>query len=347
MGVVSVDVLHSIDGIRTTTSKRKTVGYRVVVDNQADGIDVIFSDANIPTLDVSTYVFPFSYGTDNDDSSMVCRSLSRPRKTNTQGVWYLEAEFVFERDKNPVTRGVLVTPVTKVESEIVEFAEFIGWYKPKTGSIGSTNNLIEDDEDDKAGVTAIAAGKIGPITNSAGTPVLPGVQRNVGRAGLVVQWSKLTPVSYDQYIDHVNNANVTIVDTYGAYDRTFAAGELMLISARQEPVDYWNLRVLETTLEFEIVEDNNDHFELDRGLSEYVDVGDYDDRGGEYESSADLPPNNMRPIVGADGRPIGQPVPFDGKGKVIPQFTPEKARWLRWRKNPSADFANLAIGVYT
>ena len=347
MAVVNVSVLHAVDGTRTTTTKRKTVGYRVIVDSKDDGIDVIFGAANVPVVDSSTYVSPFKYGNDVDDTTMVCRSLSRPRKGNTQGVWYVDAEFIWERDKNAVTRGVIVTPTTKIESEIVEFAEFRGWYKPGAGALGSTGNLVVDGDIENADVEALETGKIGPITNSAGTPVLPGVQRNVGRPGLTVQWSKLTAVNYDAAIDHVNNANVTITDTYGTYSRTFTAGQLMLVNARQEPTDYWNVRVLETTLEFEIVEDENDHYELDRGLSEYVIVGDDDGKGGSYDSSQDLPPNNMRPIVGADGRPLGQPVPFNGKGKAVEAFQPSKARWLRWKKNPSFDFSTFGIGVFT
>jgi len=345
MAVVSVEVKHAVDfAVSGNNLIRKRVGYRVLCSDKTDGPDVIYASASIPVVNVSSYAAPFKYGNDTDNAKLICREVSSPRKGNTQGAWYVEAEFIYDRDKHVVDRGVIVKPVTRVETEFQEFAEFIEWYKPGTATLAKTSNLVIDTDIVDADVPALTKNKIGPITNSAGTPVIPPVQRPVGKPGLIVKWSKLTKVDYDAFIGCVNNGNVTITDTYGTFSRTFAAGSLLLVAADQEPQDYWNLRVLETTLEFEIVVDNNDHYELDRGLSEYVDVGDDDGKGGAYDSTADLPPNNMRPLSGADGKPISQPIPFDGKGKAVENFVPSKARYLRWRVNPPANFASLGIG---
>ena len=44
---------------------------------------------------------------------------------------------------------------------------------------------------------------------------------------------------------------------------------------------------------------------------------------------------------------ISDPIPFDGNGKFIEAFTPDKARWLRYKTKPSANFAALGIGNFT
>jgi hypothetical protein len=349
MAIVSVEVLHAADTEKTSTTLRKRLTYRVAVNSQLDGPDAITGSALIPQIDSPAgYIAPYKYGNDNDNTKLICRTISNLRKVvNWNGslsVWQLEAEFLYDRDQNPVDRGVKVTPITRTESEVVEFAQFKGWYKPKSGEIGSTGNLIVDGDINEGNSKAMKLEEIGPVTNSAGTPVVPAPERPKGQAGLIVNWLRYSAVEVADLLGSVNSSQVGISDSHGDFDVDYARGKLLLVDYRQDPVDIFGVRYLDTTAELWVIDDENDHFELDRGLSEYVDVGDDDGKGGTYESTIDLPSNNMRPLLGADGQPISQPVPFDGKGKSIEKFEPNKARYLRWKVNPFKNFSILKIG---
>jgi hypothetical protein len=166
MTVVSVTPLHAVDAEKRSNYLRKVVRYRIVCNSELDGPDVITAAA--PQVDSSTYINPWKYGNDNDNSNLVCRSVSNLKKENTRGIWNLDAEFIYERDLNPETRGVKVTPLTRTETEVSEFGEFIGWYKSKNATITHEENLEVDTDIDDVDVKALDIGKVGPITNSAG-----------------------------------------------------------------------------------------------------------------------------------------------------------------------------------
>lgn len=343
MAVVSVLVLHAVDLEQRAKYRRKQVRYRVLCSDPLDGPDAIIGSALVPEVDESTYVSPFKYGNDSDSTLLICRSLGNFKKVNTSGLWEIDAEFIYDRDNDPEAKGVKVTPLTRVEQELVEFAEFRGWYKSNEAALSADGNLVEDGEISDTDVEELDIGAVGPITNSAGTPILPAPERRVGKSGIRVQWSKQSAVEYSDFIGCANNATIGIADTYGDFDVDFEPGTLILISADQDPVDYYNERWFDVTLEFEIVTEYGDIYELDRGLAESVYFGDDDGKGGEYDSSS-LPPSGKRPILGTDGQPISEPVPLDGQGKVIEAYTPAKARWLRYRIAPPKDFDQLQIG---
>jgi len=343
MSVSSVQVLHAIDAEMRAKYLKKQVRYRVTCTSATDGPDTITASASIPQTDLSTYVSPFKYGSDSDNANLICRTISNLKKVHTGGIWELDAEFIYDLDNNPILKGTKVTPLTRVEHEQVEFAEFRGWYKSSEAALVGSGDLIEDGLISDVDVEELDIGKVGPITNSAGTPFLPAPERRVGKSGLRVQWTKRSAVGYDEYIGSANNAQIGISDTYGDFDVDFPAGTLILISADQEPVDYYHERWFDVTLEFEVVEGYGDIYELDRGLAESVYFGDDDGKGGEYDSSS-LPATGKRPILGAEGQQISQPIPFDGKGKAIEAYVPSKARWLRWRIAPPKNFNALDIG---
>jgi hypothetical protein len=357
MAVTSVQILHATDVERRAKFLRKIITYRIKVNSQTDGPDTIYASASIPVVDSSGYVAPFKYGTDSDNNNLVCREVRNLRKvvkwSGTVAVWQLDAEFVYDRDQTLADKGVTVKPLTRVESQIVSVAEFKSFQKIKTAATLALGDQYEEDTTineadppDLNTTPVLRKNKLGPITNSAGTPIVPAIEQPIGKAGLIVSWSKITPVDYAPFIGTVNNANVTITETHGVFSQTYAAGKLRLISAEQTPRDYFNARVVDVSLEFDFPEYEGDHFELDRGLAEFIQAGDSDGKGGTY-SNTDLPLNGMKPLVGADGQPISQPIPFDGKGKAIENFEPPKARWLRYKTKPATSFASLGIGVYT
>jgi len=353
MAVTEVQVLHAVDAQRTSTTLRKNVTYRITCNSQSDGPDVISANGSVPQVNTSGYVAPFKYGNDSNNAKLICRTISNLRKVvNWNGsvsVWQLEAEFLYDRDQHPADRGVKVTPITRTQFEPVEYAEFRGWYKPKsTSSLGDNvaDNLEVDTFISDGSVTTLDIGKVGPVTNSAGTPVMPPPERLKGSHGIIVNWLKLSAIDVSRYLGGVNSAEINIADTWGEFDSTFPIGKLLLVDYRQEPVDIFGVRHLDTTAEFIIADSENDHYEFDRGLMEYVKVGDDDGKGGTYESTIDLPRTNMRTAL-ADGHAVTQPVPFDGKGKAIEAFTPTKSRYLRWKVNPKVSFAALEIGDFT
>jgi hypothetical protein len=345
MAVTSVLALHAIDAEQRSNFLRKVVRYRVTCNSESDGPDIVTAHASVPKVDISLYISPFKYGNDVDDLYLVCRSISNLKKENTQGVWILDAEFLYDRDKNPILRGVKVTPLTRVEQEIVELAEFRGWYKSDNLEIKHLKqNLVVDQAIADNDVVTLDFGKVGPMTNSAGTVIIPATEKRVGKSGIRVQWSRKSRIDFSQYIGTVNNATITLTDTYNNYSTgTFEAGELLLVAADQEPVDYFDSRWLDTTLEFEIVEGYGDIYQVDRGLAESVYMGDSDNKGGEYDSSS-LPASGLRAITGAGDQPVSQPVNLNGKGKVIENYTPSKAIYLRYRINASKNFNGLEIG---
>lgn len=350
MAVTSVQVKHAVDAESRAKFLRKIITYRVAVNSQTDGPDVITAATNVPKINLSTYASPFKYGSDSDNTALICREIRNLRKvvnwSGSLSVWELDAEFLYDRDQTTTAKGVSVTPLTRQTIEIVQVAQFKGWFQPKTDL--TTNFDVEADTlIDDTNSPALKLDQIGPITNSAGTPVVPGVEETIGKLGLIVKWTRVTPVNYTGFLGRVNSAEINITDTHGNFDGTFAAGTLKLLSADQTPRDLFGITVYDVSLEFEEVEFEDDHFELDRGLGEFVDVGDDDGRGGAYDSTQDLPSNNMRPMTGADGQPISQPVPFNGKGKAIEQFEPNKARYLRYKKRPAVAFSLLGIGEYT
>jgi hypothetical protein len=350
MAVTSVQILHAVDAEKRSKFLRKVITYRIVVNSQTDGPDVITAATNVPKADISTYVAPFKYGSDTDNADLICRSISGLQKVvswnGSVAVWQLDAEFVYDRDQTLADKGVTVKPLTRVESELVAVAQFKSVQKVKAAATLGLNDQYEEDTAITDGVPVLTKNKIGPITNSAGVPIIPAIEQPVGKAGIVVTWSKITPINYAPFIGTVNSGNITIADTHGAFNTTFTAGTLRLVSAEQTPKDYFNIRVVEVSLEFDLPEYEGDHFELDRGMAEFIEAGDDDGKGGTY-SSGDIPDNNQRAMVGPDGNPIGQPVPLDGKGKAIASFAPAKARWLRYKTKPATSFASLGIGVYT
>jgi hypothetical protein len=357
MAVTSVQILHATDVERRAKFLRKIITYRIVVNSQTDGPDTIYASASIPTVDVSGYAAPFKYGTDSDNASLICREVRNLRKVvkwnGSVSVWQIDAEFVYDRDQTLADKGVTVKPLTRVESQIISSAEFKSFWKVKASpTLGIEDRFDEDttiNENDPADANTtpiLRKNKIGPITNSAGTPIVPAIEQPIGKPGLIVSWTKITPIDYTPFIYTTNSGNVTITDTHGAFNTTYAAGRLRLINAEQTPRDYFSLRVVDVSLEFDFPEYAGDHFELDRGLAEYLQGGDDDGKGGTY-SNTDLPLNGMRALVGADGQPISQPIPFNGKAKAIQNFTPAKARWLRYKIKPATNFTSLGIGVYT
>jgi hypothetical protein len=350
MSVTSVQVLDSVDAEIRAKVLRKIVTYRVVVNSRTDGPDAVTGSTNIPTINVSTYVSPFKYGDDVNNSNLICRELRNVRKVvNWNGsvaVWQLDAEFLFDRDLTLAQKGVSVQPITRQVPEVVNTAQFVGWFKPKS-TLSKNFDVEADTAITDANSPAIKLNQLGPISNSAGTPVVPGIEETVGKFGLIVKWSKLTPIDYSLYLGQVNSASITITDTHGTFNRTFATDTIRLVAADQTPRDLFGVTVYDVSLEFDFPEFAGDHFELDRGVGEFMQTGDSDGRGGTYASTTELPPNKIRPLVGADGQPISQPIPFDGKGRAIDDFTPSKARYLRFKKRPSVSFASLGIGVYT
>lgn len=351
MAVIEVRVMHAMDAEKSSKLLRKIVSYRIVVSDQNDGPDVITAAASVPKADLSAYVNPFKYGNDSANPQLICRGISGLTKSvkwnGSFSVWQLDAEFLFDRDQTRVEKGVTVRPITRVDNQLIDIAKFRGVYKPAAVGDLVINGQFELDAaitDETSPVLKID--KLTPITNSAGTPVIPAIEQPMGHGGLVVSWTRYTPINYAPFINSVNSNSVFISDTHGAYAENFAPGTLRLVSADQQPRDLFNERVIDVTLEFDLPEFEGDHFELDRGLSKVIEPGDDDGSGGTY-SSMDIPPNGMGPIQGAGGNPISDPIPFDGMGKFVEGFEPSKARWLRYKTKPSANFGALGIGVFT
>jgi hypothetical protein len=258
----------------------------------------------------------------------------------------LDAEFEYDLDKDPVSRGVVVTPMTRVDRQIVRMAEFKGWYELKTAQTGASDY---DNLQVLAGTfngAVVQENKQSVIMNSAGTPIVPPVEKDVGSQIWAVEWLKESGVNYDDYIGRSNSSSFTIVSATQNIDTTFAAGQLTVLAASQTPTWIYNRHLFLTRIELEIVPSGSygDIFELDQGLAEKLYLGDDDGKGGEVDSVS-LPRHKLR-VIEDGGKPISHPVPFDGAGKLIPNFEPKDLVYLRWRTAPPFNFSALQIGDY-
>lgn len=341
MAVTDVCVMRRVTGENTPGRVTYTVTLKVTCSSDFDGPKTVLESPLTPKLGNH-----YSVGNDVDTLS-ICYRVGTPRRGGQEKnlrLWILDAEYEWNRENRPEFQPVQIEPFFLQTSEPVREAQFNGYFKVSGGGlveVPKTNDKLNK------GIT------LGPITNSAGVPVVPVPERQASKPGYRVRWKKKTWFDFGFFLNTINNAPYTMIalDTDGRninhgqiiFQKTFATGTLRLNHAEAQPVSIYDRLWYDIMLEF--LEDDHDHYETDRGLARAAGPGDPDGRGGTF-SASDFVDNRteLARITDPDGNPLTEPVLFDGTGKPIVDPKPTDAIFLRWGVYANTNFALLPIG---
>jgi hypothetical protein len=349
MTVSSVLVSRAVTAEQSANYLRKVITYRIDCTLDTDSPDVITGSPLIPQVDFSQYVAPFKYGLDNDNPFLVCRKHSNIRRKSSTKSWLLDAEFEYDLEKTPNRKGVIITPITRNERRKLQAAVFQGQYKLKAQQFGRDlfYNLDVAPGNFLGSVPQIDVQSM-PM-NSAGVPIInPPLELDYGVQIYQFEWFKRSFVDYDPYIGRSNTTDFQVTSINQGVTILIPAGGGVVVGASSTPIWLYNQLWFQNRIEIERVPTGSydDEFELDRGLAERVYIGDDDGKGGTYDNqSIAAIPHQLR-VLEEKGKSLAEPVPFDGKGKVIKDFKPEKSIYMRWRKAPPFGFSLLQIGNY-
>lgn len=342
MAVTEVDAIkRQVSAQEGTNSIIYRVVYRVKVNDVNDGQDTVLAGTGVPQPN-STY----AYGNDaNADTKIYSRFAYRD--ATIIGVWYVVVEWIEERvptDPNFVYEAYpRVVPGHRTVTEVLQKTKFVNWVDSSgtTISPSPTNPLL-------------TATDIVTPSNSAGVPVLPGIERRKAIPTYTAQWYRRTwSNNYSDAIYKVNDDAYTLawVDASATtiFTKTFAYRELLLVDAQPIGIRAFNNQAwLLVSLEFWEQPGGWYNDELDRGLDVLVASGDDDGFGGNI-SPGDLVSGvpKTRRLQDVGGRDISQPVLFDGEGKALDPQAPDNAVYLRYTLDAADefDFDTLAVGT--
>lgn len=350
MPLTNLRIAKAVVGEWSQGLREYVVTYVATMSSALDGPVSVLNSASVPKLFFTTY----QYGNDIDTGA-ICVAISTPRRdanNKHDNQWIFTATFRYDRSKTPEDLPVEIRQFFIQSQEPITRAQFNGFFQ----YIGSSQQWTEVS---KTNPKLIKTTTKGVITNSAGVAILPTPERRVSKSGYFVSWFKRTAFDFYPYLNTINSQQITLtgVDKFTnnfefgtgstIFNKTFAAGTLLLVDVQTEIVEIYGKNVYRYTLEFH--EDDHDIYELDRGLAEVVQAGDDDGRDGTF-SASDFPdgvPKLRRIEHPGGGGPITEPVLFDGTGKMIPDAEPSDAIYLRWGRYFNSDFSALPIGTTT
>jgi hypothetical protein len=341
MAVTNVCLARKIIGETSPGLTRYTAQFKVLCSSVQDGPQVILDSPLTPKL-------ASHYAVANDfDVASVCVRVGVPRRAGNDKnllMWLLDADYEWSRENRPEYQPVAIEPFFLQTTVPVRNALFAGFAKASSGGLVP---FFPDYEKLVPGVTT------GPVTNSAGIPVVPTPEIQGSKSGYRVRWRKLTWFDFGAYLNTVNNNAYTLTahntneknTTPGPimFQKTFAPGTLRLNHVEAPIITLYDQRWYDVMMEF--IEDDHYHYETDRGLARAAGPGDPDGRGGTF-SNADFVDGKARlaRLTDPDGNPLTEPVLFDGMGNPIDNPQPSDAVFLRWSVYVGANFNALPIG---
>lgn len=343
--LVSFCPLRSVSGERRPGYRSYTVTFKVVVASNTAGPQAVVQALNqIPTL--SFYI----YGDDLDTQAKLVR-IGVPRRAGNDklpNTWLVDCFYEFDQTQRPEFQGTRVEPFFITESEPIPRAKHTGVYRDINGDL----QLLPIEQ----GQETFTIGKYYPISNSASVPIIPAPEREKAKPAYRVSWTtSVASFDYGPYINtfnsdpfdltgtSINVLSETYTDERVRFSRLFAAGTLRLRDVQSTIVQFYGYDWYNITLEF--VEEDQIHYELDRGLTSRARAGDPDGNGGTY-SEGDFPEGavGQREIMDPTGNPIAEPVLLNGRGQPLDQTLAREPRYLGWERYPSSNFDELPIG---
>jgi hypothetical protein len=334
----------------------------VVTNDRLDGPGKILADLARTDNGLGiTYVVRqnrYVFGNDSDPFAILI-SLGAPRRAGgdkLKTIWLVDGVYEFDLEKQPALRPVKIEPYYVQGTEPIESSQYYGAYNRGNGQWIGPKAFNPGQE-----TYSQTANTFYAIGNSSNVPILPAPERESSTAAYRVSWYKQTALDASFYINTWNNSAFALSSSVVIYNaitgatqvapvffKTFAPSTLRLRDVQQPTISIYGQEWFNVTLEF--IEEDRYLYELDRGLSARVRVGDPDGRGGTY-STGDFPEGSggvgQRELLDADGQPVSDPVLLDGKGQPLrDQSVSLPPVYLRWEKNMATNFNELNIGAW-
>ncbi len=354
MAGVSVCLLRSIVAAWEPNLRRYNVQLLVTMDSKLDGPGMVLQYlAGLGyRVGVVTYnLQPLGASAEETDSLATLKSIGSPRRAaqdKSKLKWIVDLQYEFDLDSYPPLRPYKVEPFYIEETAPIEATLYKGAYNRVNGAwVPKTLTNATYTENQTY-----------PVGNSSSVPILPAPERAVLRPAYRVTWLKATALDAAPYTNTWNEATFTLESFIRVFDspssvrvapkffKTFQPFTLRLATVQQPIRTIYGIDWYEITLEF--IEDDFHLYELDRGLTARVKVGDPDGKGGTI-SVGDLPEGGpgQRDILDFQGQPVSDPVLLNGEGKPLKeQSLSLPAVYLRWAKGKGTFFNELQIGAW-
>lgn len=281
----------------------------------------------------------YAYAHDYDPLARL-KSITPERATGSAYLWYVALGYSPKDETKdggkPDANGNLTNDPLKWVEEITVSESYVSEPVRKAKYLGGGKGKFH---------AAATAKPWRPVTNSAFTPLVPGLEKQVS----IRNWSftKNTAQHDDQllgtYITAINKDVVVIIkgapyNLFAVWQKHQAKVTGISVSYHWEPSGFYWRRTLNIALH--PVDWDVEVF--DEGKQQSAKEGDPDGRGGYY-SSTDMIPGvpTLRQNAGPDDVPITDPLPLDGDGHL--KSDEEPVVYLKWQIEKEMDFSVFGL----